>query len=138
MSTKHQSSYRESLIKELKQLDAVWHSPIDLGHGVITKNKRTQKRFARRLKLMKILNDLKGLRVLDIGTWDGFFSFEFERRGAEVLSIDVWTDDMLKTFLFAREKLNSKVDYKRIDVYDLNPDVIGKFDIVFFTNSIAP
>ena len=85
---------------------------------------------------MKIPNDLKGLRVLDIGTWDGFFSFEFERRGAEVLSIDVWTDDMLKTFLFAREKLNSKVDYKRIDVYDLNPDVIGKFDIVFCAGAL--
>ena len=35
-----------------------------------------------------IPQDLTGKRVLDIGAWDGWFSFEAERRGAEVTSVD--------------------------------------------------
>lgn len=125
------SDSAEFLRNELKGLKAGWHSPIDLGHGVITKDKRTQKRFARRLKLMQIPNDLTNKRVLDIGAWDGFFSFEFERRGAKVLSVDIWDEAALANFLFARKKLNSNVEYKRIDVHDLDPNMIGTFDLVF-------
>ena len=34
--------------------------------------------------------DLSGITVLDIGAWDGFFSFEAERRGAKrVLATDL-------------------------------------------------
>jgi tRNA (mo5U34)-methyltransferase len=124
---------QQSLKEELKKLKKEeWHSPIDLGHGVVTLNKRTQKRFARRLKLMQVPQDLSNKTVLDVGAWDGFFSFEFERRGAKVLATDVWSEDALTNFLFAREKLNSKVEYRRIDVHDLDPNLIGKFDIVFF------
>ena len=122
----------KQLKNELKKFGGPWHSPIDLGHGVITNGRRsTQRRFARRLRLQQIPDDLTNKTVLDIGAWDGFFSFEFERRGAKVLSIDIWDENALARFLFAREKLNSKVEYKRIDVHDLDPDVIGKFDIVF-------
>lgn len=122
----------KQLKNELKKFGGPWHSPIDLGHGVITNDRRsTQRRFARRLRLQQIPDDLTNKTVLDIGAWDGFFSFEFERRGAKVLSIDIWDEVALARFLFAREKLNSKVEYKRIDVHDLDPDVIGKFDIVF-------
>ena len=32
---------------------------------------------------------LDGLRVLDVGTWDGFWAFEMERRGAEVVALDL-------------------------------------------------
>ncbi len=83
------------------------------------------------LDYYKIPENLKGKTVLDIGAWDGFFSFEFERRGAKVLSIDIWDETALANFLFAREKLNSKVEYKRLDVHDLDAGLIGKFDIVF-------
>lgn len=121
----------QSLQEELKNLKGTWHSPIDLGHSVVTKGRSTQRRFARRLRLMQIPDDLTNKKVLDIGAWDGFFSFEFERRGAKVLSIDIWDEAALTNFLFAREKLNSKVEYKRLDVHDLDPSLIGKFDIVF-------
>src|SRR5437773_9162299 len=35
-------------------------------------------------------DDLTGKRVLEVGTWDGFWAFELERRGAaEVIAIDL-------------------------------------------------
>jgi tRNA (mo5U34)-methyltransferase len=82
---------------------------------------------------------LTGKTVLDIGAWDGFFSFEFERRGAKrVLAIDSFTwDDQrewprgLECFLLAREFFKSKVEYQRLDVHDLDPKAIGTFDLVF-------
>ncbi len=122
-------SLKDALAKLNKE---EWHSPIDLGHGVVTGNKKAQRRFARRLKLMQIPNDLTGKKVLDIGAWDGYFSFEFERRGAKVLATDLWSEGALANFLFAKEKLDSKIEYRKIDVHDLDPNLIGKFDIVFF------
>src|SRR5262245_25907070 len=74
------------------------------------------------------------LTVLDIGAWDGFFSFEFERRGAaRVLAIDTfaWDQGGLECFLLARQHFKSKVDYERLDVHDLDPRRMGTFDLVF-------
>src|SRR3954453_948802 len=34
-------------------------------------------------------DELSGKRVLDVGTFEGFWAFELERRGAEVTGIDV-------------------------------------------------
>jgi len=125
------STKMETLHKELDAIKGPWHSPIDLGHGVNTGDALAQRRFARRIKLMQIPEDLTGKRVLDIGAYDGFFSFEFEKRGAEVLSVDIWTDAMWEKFQFAIAKKQSKIKYERIDVHDLSPDQIGTFDIVF-------
>ena len=72
--------------------------------------------------------------MLDIGAWDGYFSFEFERRGAaRVLAIDThsWDHGALDCFLFARERLSSKVEFRRMDVHELDPDQVGRFDLVF-------
>jgi tRNA (mo5U34)-methyltransferase len=73
--------------------------------------------------------DLRGKRVLDIGAWDGWFSFEMERRGAEVLAIDNWDNPR---FHEMRALLNSKVEYRQFDMYDLTPQRVGQFDIVLF------
>ena len=40
-----------------------------------------------RIVQFPIADDLRGKRVLDIGAWDGWFAFEMERRGAEVLEL---------------------------------------------------
>ena len=118
--------------KELAAPKGPWHSPVDLGHGVITGDALAQRRFARRLRLMQIPEDLTGKRVLDIGAYDGFFSFEFERRGADVLSIDIWNDVQWEKFQFAIEKKQSKIKHQRIDVHDLSPETVGgTYDIVF-------
>ena len=59
--------------------------------------------------------------VLDIGAYDGFFSFGFERRGTEVHSVDIWNDVQWEKFQFAIEKKQSKIKHQRIDVHDLSP-----------------
>jgi len=73
--------------------------------------------------------DLRGKRVLDIGAWDGWFSFEAERRGADVIAIDAVEQP---TFLQVHRKLKSKVDYRILDFYEIPDAGLGKFDIVFF------
>lgn len=131
-TTQTESPKARELRKELDAIQGPWHSPIDLGHGVITGDTLAQRRFARRLRLMQIPEDLTGKRVLDIGAYDGFFSFEFERRGADVLSVDIWNDVQWEKFQFAIEKKQSKIKHQRIDVHDLSPEAVnGTFDLVF-------
>src|SRR5579862_9267701 len=56
-----------------------WYHTIDLGGGVVTEGvDNSPERLAR----MQLPVDLSGRSVLDIGAWDGFFSFEAERRRA--------------------------------------------------------
>ncbi len=112
-----------------------WAHPIELVDGVNTRTRHVQKRFQRRLRLLDIPNDLRGKTVLDIGAWDGFFSFECERRGAKrVLAIDTYAWDKygMDSFLLAHKTLNSKVEYRRMDVHALEVEEIGKFDLVLF------
>lgn len=82
-----------------------------------------------RVNVFPIPHDLTGKRVLDIGTWDGFFAFEMERRGAAVAAIDSTEVD---NFYMARELLGSQVDYRVQDVYDLTPGRNGYFDLILF------
>jgi tRNA (mo5U34)-methyltransferase len=73
--------------------------------------------------------DLRGRRVLDIGAWDGWFSFEAERRGADVTAVDCVD---LRTFREIHRRLGSKVDYRTLDLFDLPAAGLGRFDYVFF------
>jgi len=76
--------------------------------------------------------DCSGLRVLDIGARDGFFSFEVERRGAaEIVALDNVPPD-LTGFNVAKELLGSAVDYVVDNVYNVNVGRFGKFDLVLF------
>ena len=107
-----------------------WHSPVDLGHGIKTGTARTQKRFARRLRLLQIPADLSGMRVLDIGTWDGFFALEMEKRGADVVAIDIWDDFQYEKFQFVLKATGSQVKHHLIDVHEISPELLGEFDLV--------
>ena len=63
-----------------KQAEAIrWYHTIDLGGGVVTKGTDNT---AVRLAQLSLPASFAGLSVIDIGAWDGFFSFEAERRGA--------------------------------------------------------
>jgi len=119
----------------LEALRPYFYSPYDFGDGLVTRKPRAHRRFRRRLDLLKIPEDLSGKTVLDIGAYDGFFSFEFERRGAKrVLAIDTYSWDVhkgLECFLAAREFFKSNVEYRRLDVSDISPEEIGTFDLVF-------
>lgn len=92
--------------------------------------------------------DLTGKRVLDIGAWDGFWTFEALRRGAkEVIAIDDFSDNLgvakisrenkWKTFDLCREAFGyTEEKCKRIEmsVYDI--EKLGHFDIVFFFGTV--
>src|SRR4051794_40324086 len=90
---------------------------------------------------------LEGKRCLDVGTFDGFWAFEMERRGAsEVIAIDIldpeewdWPagseDEVVAAigerkagglgFELARRELGSSVERFERSVYDVNPDDMG-------------
>src|SRR5256885_14814317 len=55
-----------------------------------------------------IPQDLTGKRVLDIGPWDGWFSFEAERRGASVTSVD---REEVANYLTMHRRLASENEY---------------------------
>jgi tRNA (mo5U34)-methyltransferase len=84
---------------EIEQLAASvdrWFHSIDLGHGVITDGVKTPEILEPELKSLR-LPDLSGKSVLDIGAWDGYYSFEAERSGASrVVALDhyVWSMDL--------------------------------------------
>jgi|SRR5579859_1634696 len=112
-----------------------WFHSMDLGTGTLTQGYDDS---PNKLKALGIPEDLTGKTVLDIGAWDGFFSFEAERRGAKrVLATDFfcWGGGGWGTkagFDLARRALDSKVEDCRIDVLSLSPEKIGTFDLVFF------
>jgi tRNA (mo5U34)-methyltransferase len=95
-----------------------------------------------------IPESLEGKRVLEVGTWDGFWAFELERRGAsEVIAIDLDNEEDLdwpprrrtpnpelvrgSGFRLAKEMLDSKVERVVRSVYDATPEDLGQFDVVF-------
>jgi tRNA (mo5U34)-methyltransferase len=112
-----------------------WHHQIDLGGGVITPGRDNS---ARKLARLRWPASFRGKSVLDVGAWDGFFSFEAERRGAaRVLATDsfVWRGGIptgQAGFHLARRVLGSRVEDMDIDVLDLSPERVGMFDIVLF------
>jgi tRNA (mo5U34)-methyltransferase len=117
-----------------------WFHTIDLGHGIVTPG---QDESPRKLTQLRLPERFDGLSVLDIGAWDGFFSFEAERRGAErVVAIDpacwngpAWGERGWGTrqgFDLAHRALRSKVQTRDIELLDLSPETIGTFDVVFF------
>jgi tRNA (mo5U34)-methyltransferase len=83
----------------------------------------------RRVKDFPIPASLAGKRALDIGTWDGFFAFEMERRGASVVAID---GVEVEGFQIARQLLGAKAGYQVQSVYELSKQRNGVFDLVLF------
>lgn len=137
----------KALVEKIADYD--WYHTIDLGHGVSTPGYVDHRE---QLKYYKLPEDMTGMRVLDVATFDGFWAFEFERRGAEVVAIDVgsvrdtdiprnWVDEVEKKvdldapkgrgFQIAKEILGSKVNRQVCSVYDVNPKDLGMFDMTF-------
>ncbi len=89
---------------------------------------------------------LDGKRALDVGTWDGFWAFEMERRGAEVVALDLdderaldwpprrrpdsFSDRRGEGFRVAKEILGSNVERVVQSIYDAHPGDLGTFDLV--------
>lgn len=122
---------REQLEREVAGIR--WWHVMDLGQGVVTPGLY---RPADYLEALRLPESLEGLSVLDVGAWDGFYSFEAERRRAgRVLATDSfsWQGEGWGTkdgFELARRALGSGVDDMDIDVLELSPERVGTFDLV--------
>jgi len=141
---------KKSEIKEIKYKisQLIWYHTLDLGHGIVTPGIYDLNPY---LEFYGIPKDLSGKSALDIGAASGFFSFELERRGAKVTATDLpqWLDhdfgavykpdrplDVLQSYLhdpfeLAKKVLNSRVKKENINVYDISPERLGTFDLVF-------
>ncbi|HVE94468.1 MAG TPA: methyltransferase domain-containing protein [Acidimicrobiales bacterium] len=123
-----------------------WYHTMDLPGGVVTPGFFDIRPVLSRYGLP---SRMEGRRVLDVGTFDGFFAFEFERRGAEVVGLDVpgvesldWPAPLKAkgttrfqprhaNFDLAREAYGSAVRREFVSVYDVTPENVGTFDVVF-------
>jgi tRNA (mo5U34)-methyltransferase len=124
-----------------------WYHTLDLGNGVVTQGMFDHRPVVDRYLLP---GDLAGRRCLDVGTMDGFWAFEMERRGAEeVVATDLSSPDELdwpprwrprveptldetkeERFRLVHEALGSRVRRVERSVYALDTD-LGEFDLVF-------
>jgi len=110
-----------------------WFHRIEVAPNIFTPGAQDSQGLLAQINLP---DDMTGLRVLDIGARDGFFSFECERRGAsEVIAIDYTTPESTG-FLIAKELLNSKVKWITSNVYHLDESVLGRFDVILFLGVI--
>ncbi len=110
-----------------------WFHSIELRPGLITQG---LDQTSDRLSALRLPTLLEGRSVLDVGAWDGFFSFEAEKRGAErVVAADsfAWNGANWSNkdgFLLAREILGSSVEDLDVDVMDLSVKAVGSYDLV--------
>ena len=131
------------LLEQTRQLG--WYHSLELAPGFVTKGMFDLRPQVPRYGLPERMD---GLRALDVGTWDGFWAFEMERRGAEVVALDLDDERDLDWpprrrpqsfpegrrgdgFRLAKEVLGSKVERVNLSIYSATPEELGAFDLVF-------
>jgi tRNA (mo5U34)-methyltransferase len=127
-----------------------WYHTLELAPHVVTPGWLDHRGVVAQVPLPQ---SLSGLRCLDVGTFNGFWAFEMERRGAaEVIGIDVldarswdWPLDSDEAtvsalaarlaggdgFTIAQRALGSSVQRVDCSVYDLDERDLGRFDVVY-------
>jgi tRNA (mo5U34)-methyltransferase len=121
---------REEKVRRIQS--RTWYHSIEVEPGLVTPGSLSSHTLRRMLEYLQFPASLAGLSVLDIGAWDGFYSFEAERRGAKrVVAYDLSPADFIG-FSTAKELLESNVEYRQGSVYDLRAEVVGTFDVVLF------
>jgi tRNA (mo5U34)-methyltransferase len=135
-----------NLRSEIAGLD--WYHTLELAPGVLTPGYLDTRRV---LSEIPFPASLAGKRCLDVGTFNGFWAFEMERRGAdEVVAIDVldparwdWpagasaeVREVMAArhaggvgFDIAKREFRSSVERLDRSVYELDPDDVGKFNL---------
>ena len=137
-------------IRRAVDANPVWYHTIELAPGVLTPGRIDLRGIAPGV----LPERLDGKRALDVGTFDGFWAFELERRGADTVAIDVetidaaewppvnrprleaearaWGVELGRGFRIASEALGSKVERRQCSVYDVEPARIGgQVDVAF-------
>ena len=107
-----------------------WFHRIELPGGIVTPGWSDPK--ADKLPYYGQPADMSGMRVLDIGNAEGFFSFEAERCGAaDVIGLENYPP-MSRKFEICRAVLGSRARTYMGSVYDLNPSTFGTFGLAMF------
>jgi tRNA (mo5U34)-methyltransferase len=84
------------------------------------------------------LPDLTGLTVIDIGAFDGYFSFQAEARGAARVVASDWyawhlpEHCALENFRLVKRVLGSSVEEQHVPVPSLDPELHGTYDVALF------
>jgi tRNA (mo5U34)-methyltransferase len=122
-----------------------WYHTLELPDGVVTEGWFDLRPYVSEYGLPERMD---GMRALDVGTWDGFWAFEMERRGAEVVALDLDDERELdwpprrrpqsfsatprgEGFRFAHRALGSRVERVVRSIYHATPEELGSFDLVF-------
>jgi tRNA (mo5U34)-methyltransferase len=122
----------ESAIRRRIDAHARWHHTIDLAPGIATPGAIDLRPISGALPWP----DVRDKRCLDVGTGDGWFAFELERRGAaEVIAVDAAVHGTGRAadgrgFRLVADELASAVDWRECSVYELDPDELGQFEVV--------
>ena len=110
----------------MNDISECWHS-ILLPNGEVTPGKKSLELLQAEEEAVFSFIDVQGCSVLDIGAWDGYFSFAAERRQAKrVTACDhfCWIGDGWGTknvFDYCRDALSSRVEEWIIPVEELPP-----------------
>lgn len=107
-----------------------WYHTIDLGQGLITPGSFDYREF---IQFYQFPHNLEGRRVLDVGSATGFFAFDFERRGAQVTSLEIpslsqWDRFPGETPLQIAEKIRASLPFHSIKTKQ-------EIDLLFSTHS---
>ncbi len=132
-------------VAELRQrLDEIsWYHTQELAPGIVTPGMFDLRPL---IPHYGIPEELSGMRALDVGTFEGFWAFELERRGAEVTALDVdsvreldWSPRSRPAadsprgegFELARAALGSSVNRVGMSIYEATPEALGgRFDLI--------
>src|SRR3954471_15878984 len=90
--------------QEAVAANPAWYHTIELAPGVVTPGQIDHRDVVDRV----LPKDLTGKRALDVGTFDGFWAFELERRGAEVVAIDVGAADEAQWPPLSRDRMRER------------------------------
>lgn len=137
-----------ALSKEIEALE--WYHTLQLAPGLETPGWHDTRPIVSQIPFPA---SLAGMRCLDVGTFDGFWAFEMERRGAEeIVAIDIldprqwdWPVGsdaaVIETigrrkgrgegFEIAKRELASSVQRIERSVYEVQRDDVGEFDLIF-------
>lgn len=115
-----------------------WFHSMELFPGFFTNGFKSPEITSAETEAMFAPFDLAGRRVLDIGAWNGLFTFAAHRRGAHVLATDsfAWEHDYFRGrvgFDLARRAYGA---HERLDTLQIKPEdispALGSFDLTLF------
>ena len=105
-----------------------WHHRFEIFPGLVTPGSYDPSFMLDKFALPQ---DLRGRRILDVGTSDGFFARELWRRGAAVTAVD-YRDKTDNGYWVTEAISGMDVAYEKRNVYELSPATHGAFDTVLF------